>query len=369
MWFAFGFITILVSFLYFLQKKINAGWKGESAYSNGVPYQFQIIKEKNKSTAIIKIGVDVKKGYDFVFKKESLIDRFFKFIGLSIEYQVENKEFDDLIYIASDNAFFHKQIADRIEITDAVMQIYKSADEFQCSMKEVRAQGGRLWVVLKTKNDFGGSNRNRLHSAVVCQLFRISDALVEIPESAHELLKDPFVFKAALILALSTALFANGIIQIFRIEFIDVPFTIDVSKLVMDSILVGSVIISILIAVSVLLLRGSARVHLILIELVLVGYLGAISSSFAELHDINIELDNSEGTTCQVKIFDKKSISGRRFKRHYIYVSNWNGKYGDLEIKVSRGLYNELAVGNQLLLVQKKGFLDYRWVERIEKVE
>lgn len=369
MWFAFGFITVSGFFIYFLQKKINARWKGKLASSNGVPYQFDITKTKIKSTAFIRIGIDAKDGYDFLFKEESWIDRIFKYIGLSVEYQVGDKEFDDLIYVASDNAFFHQQITDKFEITDAVVQISKIVATFNCSLKEIRSQGGQLWVRVKTKKDFEKNNSNSLYSEVVSQLSKISDALVELPENPHEFLKDPFVFKAALILALSSALFVNGMIQLLRIEVIEVPFTIDVSNLALDSVLIGSIIILILIASSVLLLRRSARAHLIIIELVLVGYLGAVSTSFAELRDINMELDTSKGTPHQVNILNKTSTRGRSSSSYYVYVPNWNGKSGSIKVEVSSELYNNVSVGNQLLFVQKKGYLNYRWVESIEKIE
>lgn len=369
MWFVFGFITVLIFFIYFFQKKINARWKGDFAFSNGVPYQFEVIKTKFKTTALIKIGISSKDGYDFLFKKESRIDRFFKFIGLSVEYQVKNKEFDELVYVASDNAFFHRQITDKIEIKDAVVQIFKIVANFDCSLKEIRAQGGQLWVRIKTKKGFEKNNSISLYSEIVSQLSRISGALVELPENPHEFLKDPFVFKAAIILALSTALFINGMIQLFRIEVLKVPFTIDASSMALDSMLIGSIVILILIALSILLLRRSARVHLIIIELVLVGYLGAVSSSFAELRDINMELDGSKGTAYQVNILNKTSTRGRRSSSYYVYVHNWNSKSRDLKVEVSSGFYNTVSVGDQLLFVQKEGYLGYKWVERIEKIE
>jgi len=97
MWFFFGLFTLLSFFIYFLKKRINGRWKGTPGTENGVSYQFQVFSTKYNSTIGLKIGINTKKGYDFIFKKESWVDRLFKMIGLSIEHQVGSKEFDDLV--------------------------------------------------------------------------------------------------------------------------------------------------------------------------------------------------------------------------------------------------------------------------------
>lgn len=366
MWFLFGFITLISFSIYFAYKRINAAWKGVAGNTNGVSYQYALLK--NKSTIIgLLLGIEGASGYDFSFKKETWYDRLSKFIGLSAEYQAGNKDFDNLVYVVSDDAELLKQISTNISTVEMMLDIFSSGENFNCKIKEVRCNSGRLWVKFKTTGGFEETKVAGLAAFLVPLLQNVSNELAKVPPIASKKWRDPFVVKAAIILAISTGLAINGLVHLLRLQQINEPFTVDTDQLLLGSAYWGAgIIISLLIA-TIIFLGRSARTHLVLIELLIVGSFGAASTSFTELRDINIELDQTPGTEYQAKTLGKTISKGRRSTSYYLYMEDWNKEESQKKVKVSSDFYHQTSVGDHLIILQKNGCLKYRWVERIDK--
>lgn len=367
MWFVFGVITLISFSVYFWYKRIKASWSGTTGSLNGVSFQYKRLRSKNGITGLL-VGIDGPEGYDYAFKHETSIDRFFKFVGLSNEHQIGNKEFDDLVYVVSDNSQLHRQISSNTTITKAVIEIFKSSTKFNCKAKEIRNNSGRLWVKFKTNSGFDEKNVLKQSSEIAGILKTIANEIEQIPQLSNREWSDPFVIKASIILAVSTGLAVNGLTHLMRLIWSKVPFTVDSQQLFADSIYWGSGIIFTLIIVAVIILGRSARTHLVMIELLLIGTFGAISTSFAELRDINIEFDESIAAEYEVKALEKRISRGRRgSKSYYLYLNDWNKEEKRRTVKVSGDFYRSVSIGEKIIIRQKDGYLNYRWVESIER--
>ena len=150
MWFIFGFISLFSFIIYGIYKRINASWKGTRKKYKGKSYKYNIINYKNK---VIKIalGIDAIEGYDYALKKESFIDRFFKKIGISNEYQTGNAEFDNNVYIVSDDDYLNNQLSSNEEIIKIILKIFSFDGNNKCKIKKIRHCSGQLWIEFKTK--------------------------------------------------------------------------------------------------------------------------------------------------------------------------------------------------------------------------
>ena len=106
---------------------------------------------------------------------------------------------------------------------------------------------------------------------------------------------------------------------------------------------------------------------MVIINLLFIGTFGAVSTSFVELRDINIELDDSISTEYEVKVLDKRISKGSEFTSYYLYLNDWNNEVTRKEVEVSNGIYHSAFIGDHLIIKQKDGYLNYRWVEGLEK--
>lgn len=365
MWFIFGFITLISFSIYFGYKRLNASWKGRPGRFEGIPYQYRIVTHKKRITAVF-VGIYGVPELDFSFKKETFVDRLFKFLGLSVEHQIGCQEFDKAVYIVSDNTRLHTLISSSSAIKESALGIFRLAEKFNCQTKEIRCQSGRLWVRFKTLRGFEESCLSSMYPDVVPRLMAFAAELKQIPPVSSVGWKDPFVIKAAIILAISTGLAMNGMVHLIRLGWTNVPFTVDTRQLWMDSMYWGVVVVAILVAGTLFLLGRTARTHLVLIELIFVGFLGATSTAFSELRDINMELDESTAENYEVKVTGKRVSRSRRSTNYYIYVVDWNNEKPRKSIKVSRWFYNSVPEKSYLLVKQKQGYLQYRWVESLD---
>jgi hypothetical protein len=176
--------------------------------------------------------------------------------------------------------------------------------------------------------------------------------------------RDPLFLKSVLVLAASTGLMINGVIQVGRIWIFHVPFTLDAGQLVAWSLLAAAVLLVLLCGAAFLLLGRSSRLHLVLLEVLLVGAFGAATTSFAELRDMNMELDTSEARTYATDIVRKTTHRGRRGRRsYYLHLRNWHDASDSVRVRVTRSEYDATSMGRPMEVRERAGALGMRWVE------
>ena len=367
MWFFFGFITLTSFLAYFWYKRINAAWKGIPGRAGELPYQYKVVKNDKAINELI-IGIDAPDGYDYLLKHENTVDRFFKAIGVSVEHQTGNEAFDDKVYIVSDNRQFQRQLTANGPIVDGMLKIFNFGRTYHCRVQEMRHYSGRLWIKFSTEHRFNERRIPALASRIVPSLHTIVDELQRIPLTASAGWKDPFAFKAALLLAASSALAVNGGIQVYRFVYTTYPVTMDTDRLFHDALLLGGGIVAALLVFSFFYVGRSARAHLVFLELLIVGSFGAVLTAYEQLNDLNMEMDASTGKAYETMLARKHAIHSRRSStRYYAYLSDWHHPAGLIEVKIPGSLYHAIMPGDQLVVTEKSGYYRYRWIEKIEK--
>lgn len=368
MWFAFGFITIIAFSIYVGIKRHQASWVGNVNRVEGVPYTYQIQRIKGKPIWL-NIGLLSRAGFGeicFSLKRESVFDRIFKYVGLSQEHQTGDKGFDDLVYIVSDDAAVHETLKVNKSLMDSAVWALSLGSRNRCKPQEIHVRNARIWIRCKLDRHFKDEDARRLATEIVPLLESIREAISQSGFPANKRgLRDPFVIKAAVILAISSGMVVNVMIQGVRIAVTKVPFTIDLPSLWHDALWWGGGVLGVLIVATITLLGRSARAHLVLIELLLVGSFGAITSAAAELRDANMEFDSSEVHEYRAKVLNKKISRSRRSTSYHVYLSDWNGEKREIKVSVSSAIYRSVQTGDAMVVLQRDGYLGYRWVQRI----
>jgi hypothetical protein len=369
MWFLFGFITLISFSVYFGIKRLDAKWSGQWAGSGSIPYEYEIVRNKKKTLRFM-MGVEGPSGYDFAFKRETWVDRLFKFVGLSIEHQVGSVNFDKLVYVVSNDGHLLTSLSLDSKVQEAVVQLFKLS-RYECHVTQVRCTQGRIWATFKVGRLFStDSDLLRLHKIFPQAAALLQQASTQLKARApleQGTQRDRFILRAAAILALSAGLVVNGIAHGVRVLWESGSFTVDIQRLWVYAALCGGGLVAALVLVAIGFLGRSSRAHLVLIELILVGSAGAVLTCFAELRDLNMEMDNSQASSYQVLIQSKSISRSRKGGTHYyLLVPDWNREKDDRRIKVSREFFDSVRVGQQLEVKQRKGYLGLRWVEPIQ---
>ena len=340
--------------------------------SNRIQFEFQIIRNKYLPDELL-LGIAGIENQRFRFKAESWYDRLFKFLRVSREHQTNDVEFDEKVYIVSDDSRLHSLISNRSGLIESVLDIFNHPTTPGIRVKEIRNNKGKIWVRYAIPNEFTDVGILGFAEKPVSSLDSFVNGYRDWAKNTLAGSRDPFIFKAVLVLAISSGLAINGALQSYRIVISNFPFTVDSSMLFKDAIWIGSGITLALIFIAFVFLRRSSRTHLVVLELLVMGLFGAVSTTYANLHDANIDLDTSQPMVYEVKVLDKKVSRSRSRNRRFrsptysVFTQDWNKQKSKTRFHVSNGFFHNVSVGDQVLIVQRLGHLNYRWVERIEK--
>lgn len=373
MWFVFGLITLISFSIYFGVRRYEARWRGTRSFFPREPaYEYEFVrKPKSKTIRQMIVGVDAPKEFDFTFKRESGLDRVFKWLGISVERQFSASDFDRLVYVVSNDHHLFDEVMDDPALLQTVTELFR-LNHFDCRISHLHCRNGRLWVVFKVGSLFNDeSNIGRLSKAfprVAESLQSVAGLLKQNLPKSMGARRDPFILRAVFVLAVSTGLVINGLLHAFRLMLFPGAFTVDTTQLWTYAALAGVGILVALITLAIYLLGRSARTHLVIIELVLIGALGAVLTAFTEIRDINMELDTSTVQRFEARILDMSINRSRRSgTQHYLHVMDWTGLEDKRRIHVSGDFYRQMQKGERVEIRQRSGLLGIRWVESVAR--
>ena len=289
MWFGFGLITLLVGFFFSMKSRTAAKWVGRARELRIQPnhwhYQYHEVRHKGRLQKV-RIGVIAPPGFQFAARAEGGRDVFFKRIGVSSEIQLHDAEFDSNVYLESDAKGVGTLLSESKELRDALLEILRYAQRNHLRGMRIRCAHERLWLEFKPKQEgILAIATNQL----VPLLHRLREGLRHSKLTA-ELLDDPFIWRAALLLSISTASTVLGCYGVIR-AFAGRTDIIDSWQLFQASAIAGLVVTAIFVVAVLKVLGRSSRTHLVLIEGALVGTVGFALSMFALAREANITFD------------------------------------------------------------------------------
>lgn len=372
MWFMFGLITLVSFSVYFGIRRFQARWRGTQSVIDGTPFEYQFV-HRHKSATIrqVMISIQAPKEFDFSFKRESRLDRFFKWLGISVERQFGEDDFDRLVYVVSNDQHLFDKVMDDTECLGRITQLFKTS-HLNYKVSCIHCRNGRLWVVFSIAGLFGGDSDiarlKNIFPSVVASLHAVAEHLAKSLPLDAAARRDPFALRAMLVLAVSTGLAANGMVHGYRQMIFSDPFTLDMAELWVYSVLSGVGILAALIVLAIFLLGRTARTHLVLLEVLLVGFLGAIMTSVTEIRDVNMELDVSPVQMFPAKIIGKTISKSRKSgTRYYLEVVDWTTQKSTRRVQVSSEFYRLSETGERVKVRQRSGYLGIRWVEGLSR--
>jgi hypothetical protein len=164
---------------------------------------------------------------------------------------------------------------------------------------------------------------------------------------------------------MSSGLAVNGAISWAR-SFVSPEFILDTQTLNLYAWAVAICVLMVLILVTLFFLRSSSRLHLVLLELALVGTFGAVTTASNGLRNANIDFDTSSATQVQRPLAGKFIEERKRLLKptrttYYLQYREWFGEAELRSISVSADTYESASYGDTLEFEQHQGFFGWRW--------
>lgn len=365
MWFLFGFLTISICICVEFWRRHLSRWSPEGVTS-GLQYKHE--HHKGKVTWVY-LGVVCPPRPDFSLKRQSWLDNLFKRMGVSNEFETGDSSFDDLIYLLSDNKTLHHALANSSGFRSAVKKIMNYGIASRLEAREIHCRNGRLWARFKAGSDYSEGNIAHTAKALAAEFTALNHSVQEVAAVAGSRWADPFVIKAALLLAISSGVAINGIIQFLRLQFGQIPFTLHYSLIIKDALVYSLVAVLLFALIAIYWLGRSARTHLVLIELMTIGAFGIFLSVATEMRDINMEMDRVLPQTFETPVTQKYITKGRRSSTTYhVVVKDWRCDCGNYNLRVPESIYYSVSEQGGIQLIQRQGYLGYPWISRVTAI-
>ncbi|AVP98309.1 hypothetical protein C7S18_14390 [Ahniella affigens] len=369
MWFLFGVVTLTLAVIGSFWLRRQSGWVGESvavvdAEGRTHEYQWQESKHKGKPVGF-RIGVLTPAAYQFRLLQEGWLQRFGASLGIGAEQTVGDSAFDQAFFIDSDDPRVGQALRRSIAARRALLDLRNQMPGLGGVLVRVTAFRGRLWIDVSSRQAIPDATTRH---AIVMQLLQFDDALRE-QEVGSAAVRDPFLFRAILFLALSTGLAIFGLVGLARLG--SARMDLDSGSLWLQAVGAGIVLCLGLSFAALKTLQQSSRAYRVLAELLTIGLFGSILSSHALIFEFNRDFDSGvptvyAGLKAHVRSETYKCGKHRRSTctRHILKLD------GDCppeirELRISSNLASQLRVASTVQVEVKPGALGGRWISEI----
>lgn len=299
------------------------------------------------------IFCDAAKNIDFDIKPESWVDKFFKWLKISHEMQLGDRQLDNLIYFATDDSEVFNTIKNSPEIQIEILEMIKICKDSKIKLDLLSLHKGQIGIILRQKKY---SSVRETAEKLVPLLRKISNQFDEkmrntmrtedqvLPKIQRILKPLTYNFLFLIFAALPLILFDSG------------KQLISILPLIKTSILIGIIATVLVMIFAVIYLAGSSRVHLVLKAIVLAGIVNFSFDSFIILDNVNIYFDKSTARFVDTKISSKYN-GGRSGHEYLTFEGSSSG------VPISHATYEKINVGEKLCVKEMPGFLGYKWID------
>ncbi|HEY5801379.1 MAG TPA: hypothetical protein VIT92_14235 [Burkholderiaceae bacterium] len=364
---AIGAVAVAV---YVVASRCAAG-PFERTTQAGVPYRSgeRLLRNASLSGAQLSMAyaaVSAPDGYAFTLRPETAFDRLFKLLGLTQELQVRRSEFDDALYVVSDDPVLRRALILNRELQADVLALFDAAQRQRCALPAVHCKRGSLWLSYTLSGDEDDVERRgaNLEPEAARLLDRIAQRLEVAAAKARP--RDTSDRRVALLLALASAYAFAGLIAMAA-NSADGTRMLHATALWRDGVQFGAGIGLVLLLAAFTLLRGTSRLPGTLLPLLALLTVGAMSLAPAVLYRANLEYDRQPAAARHLRIADKYAMASRRSggPRYGLVVRDGASGEALRDLNVSRYTWMRLPRGAILIAQIRPGFFGYPWIAGI----
>ena len=275
MWLLVKLLITLAGILYRKTQKSLSGGNVSTFHISGVECIQRERVKKNSIDIYFEIDCDIYAM--FKIAKENKVDKFFKAIGFSQEFQTGDVRFDKKIYLMSDHSTFNQLLKSQPETREIIHSIIELGCQSICS------DGKKIWVHFK---------KQVIDSKPVLVLMvKFFHQLQLIEKNKIKRFKDPFVWKAIFTEALVWSILSYAFAGIFEFTMNDESLYLYPWNLFYHGLKFGGVIALGLLIFIYVIFNGSSRGHRIMMESFVLLGLSIPTAGISLVSDLNIHLD------------------------------------------------------------------------------
>jgi len=332
-------------------------------------YQYTYFPASNKSPPYLEIETTCNTNGSFRIKKETKVERFFKWLNINTELQTGERNFDDKHYIITEDVEFTRTVL----FSQAKRQAITSL--FQMGFTHVTVNPSNISIVIdpfKLNNNF---NKEELlkaasHLSVLSSHLPANSAISKdknfkyfIPSHRNHPFKGPWTTSRI------SFYIIPFLLQIIGAIFLGLGISyyppLDPLDLFLHSLQYSIPLLILFTWLSIRYLSGRANSHIDVMIIFAFSLFAIPLTTTATILYFNGHLDNSNAITHLQMIKDKRYKSNKNGKQYYVLINSWRKNTATEEIRVNYQSWNQ-AIRNKtrLKILTQKGHYNYEWIVR-----
>jgi hypothetical protein len=308
------------------------------------------VKGKNTRPSVLTISTPMDCPYEFHMVVETWFDRFCKRLGIAVEVETGDPQFDEHCFIRSDTPAFAASY-----LQDPMKRI-AILDLRRWGFNDLTLEKGQLtakWIGFNPAVD----HRPELRDEVAARLLVLSRNLpMPQPEFDVRVGAHRIRWQAVLWLALvGFALSAFSLTAYTPIHF---------GELLLRALLLGVIVWPVFAYLSAWLLSGTSRSHLAWGSLMIGSLFFFPPGCLGTAALVNGLFDNSPATERHAQIVEKYTTRSKKSTNYHVRVESWRTP-GDTEsFQISSFEYGQVTPNHsRLIVVTHDGYLGVEWFE------
>lgn len=339
----------------------------DSAELEGQRYEYEVMRSKRQIVAV-SIALTVPDEWRFVLRREYWFDRFFKSLGLAREWQTNDPQFDQAVYIVSEDRLLLETLSGDPELRRCVEQLLQRR-----SGSSLNCYRGKLWLVCAPDKEISYGDSDAVVAGAMAlsvhkELFWIGKRLISQHADAWTTTQAAGLWRSRVILTLCLVLGALGIISSFWQHGLRMPRVLIRDEIHQHAAQLTLVCAAALVALLMALVGRTSRTPALLAAIMLVGVPGAwlTAGAFCEAWD---EGDQAVTQNYRAVIAGKRAGYGGRNNRYYLRIEAWPDLRIPPEFEVDFSTYNALQSGQCVRLDIHPGTLRDPWISGISAMK
>jgi hypothetical protein len=345
-WFRFGLLLLVAVKTVMLLAGMRRRFKATNTVFDGKEhYDYAVARNRNRQVTGVAIGVSIADNLRFVLRREHTFDRLAKWLGIAREWQTRDRDFDNSVYILSDDRVLLQALSQDAELREAAQALLGNE-----RVGAIHCYRGSLWVDLhRISRDLHESVDTSIAAALLpavqpdFQKFRERLAAIQARPWAAE--RDPADTREQILLLASSVIGITGIAAFFWTEGVGLPRQLSYAVISSYAATLAAVVGAIFLLVLVTLIGRTARTHLVLLEILLVTVPGAWFAGRAYYAFENERLDPSAALEFRTHISHVYYTSGKSRSYHLVLERALDPRLQP-DMRVALKVYSQFHAGD-----------------------
>lgn len=361
MWFLFGLVALplFLVLTWILRRDGRVFRKARQG-----DFQWAVLPHGRLPHETVKAAVPAPPSLELCLHPERRIDRVFKALRISVEQQVDGAAFDERVYLQSDDPRVGDAFRQDAALRDAVLRLFAwRAETGHTRLRRLRVIDGRLIADIRCRRGKGESIADAVRRELLPLMQAVTASLHSIDTGVR---RDPFAWRAALLLALSTTILVTGLLEFLVIQGMRDQREIDDAPLWSVSFPIGVLLTIGMVVLTFALLGRRSRTHIVLVEILTLGFAGCVLLSDVKVIEFNQDYDRTEAQRIYAAVAElRKYKCGRRNRRtcYDVVLTSPDPDIDGLRIRIDRGLWEQSRTGQLWHVYKREGALGVPWME------